>query len=58
LLRLLVVVPAGSVALLLDSRIAVAPEIIVAASGVYVAMSLVTLFLANRTKKQLIINKI
>jgi sterol desaturase/sphingolipid hydroxylase (fatty acid hydroxylase superfamily) len=58
LLRLLVVVPAGSVALLLDSRIAVAPEIIVAASGVYVAISSVALYLTNRTKNNLIISEI
>jgi hypothetical protein len=58
LLRLLVVVPAGGVALLLDSRIGVAPEVVAAASGVYIATSLGTLILASRTRKQFIINEI
>ena len=51
LLRLLVVVPTGAIALSLDERIALAPDVIAAAGGGYVIVSLVALYVAEKVKK-------
>jgi sterol desaturase/sphingolipid hydroxylase (fatty acid hydroxylase superfamily) len=57
-LRLLVIVPAGGAAMTLDTRIALSPEMIAVAAGAYVAASLAALYVANKVKKNLIINSI
>jgi len=58
LLRLLVIVPVGSIVMILDGRIALSPDLIAAASGGYVIASLAALYLANRNIKDIIINNI
>jgi len=52
LLRLLVIVPVGTIVLTLDGRIALSPELIVAVSGAYVMTSLAVLYLSLRPNKQ------
>ena len=54
LLRLLVIVPVGTIVLTLDGRIALSPELIVAVIGAYVTTSLAALYLSLRPKKQML----
>lgn len=58
LLRLLIIVPVGTIVLILDGRIALSPDLIAVVSGGYVIASLAALYLASRHIKGNIINKI
>jgi hypothetical protein len=55
-LRLLLIVPAGTIAMILDERIALSPDLVAAAGGAYVIASLVALYLTGRSKNSQLIN--